>query len=369
MTTSNSAVNTSSTITVNAYGSPDYDIYPHMQLLVNGSVVGEWDVTATSQDYAVSVTPQMLAYDNLDYQPFGEQIAGDTGSRHKFTGKERDSESGLDNFGARYFTSQMGRFMSPDPLGGHLEDPQTLNRYAYARNNPVSLTDPTGLDSYLTCTHTDQNASTCQQETVGYDKNGNAQTAWVQGATNNGQFTATLIGNDANGNLVDKTTGTGAYTASVNGSGVQFSNNGGQTSSTGVFVNGTPQTTFQDAGWANNNALTGFNFTLTNSKLEANQLEAGTFTFNGTPDQAGAALLRAGFSYHSVGEDAGMYEYRSSGNRFTGANSGHFNLYEINLNPLSSVPQAQGNMHFGEHNPFTLPMGSILHCVSDQACQ
>ncbi len=36
--------------------------------------------------------------------------------QHKFTGKERDSESGLDNFGARYNSSTMGRFMTPDPL-------------------------------------------------------------------------------------------------------------------------------------------------------------------------------------------------------------------------------------------------------------
>jgi hypothetical protein len=196
---------------------------------------------------------------------------------------------------------------------------------------------------------------------VGYDKNGNAQTAWVQGVTNNGQFTATLIGNDANGNLVDKTTGTGTYTASVNGSGVEFSNNGGQTSSSGVFVNGTPQTTFQDAGWANNNALTGFNFTLTNSKLEADQLEAGTFTFNGTPDQAGAALLKAGFIQHnSSWFEPKFNSYRSPGGFLTGANSGHFNVYQITLNPLSSVPQAQGNMHFGEHNPFS-PFGWMPH--------
>src|ERR1051326_4454664 len=66
-----------------------------------------------------------------------------------FTGKERDSESGLDNFGARYNASSMGRFMSADPMGGHLEDPQTLNRYSYVRNNPLNLTDPTGLDFYL----------------------------------------------------------------------------------------------------------------------------------------------------------------------------------------------------------------------------
>jgi RHS repeat-associated protein len=63
----------------------------------------------------------------------------------KFTGKERDSESGLDNFGARYDASSLGRFMSPDPLGGQKIDPQTLNKYAYVRNNPINLIDPTGL--------------------------------------------------------------------------------------------------------------------------------------------------------------------------------------------------------------------------------
>jgi RHS repeat-associated protein len=66
-------------------------------------------------------------------------------SAHKFTGKERDAESGLDNFGARYDSSSMGRFMSPDPLGGRMIDPQTLNKYSYTRNNPVNLIDPTGL--------------------------------------------------------------------------------------------------------------------------------------------------------------------------------------------------------------------------------
>lgn len=62
-----------------------------------------------------------------------------------FTGKERDSESGLDNFGARYNASTMGRFMSLDPVGGRLIDPQTLNKYAYVINNPLRYTDPTGL--------------------------------------------------------------------------------------------------------------------------------------------------------------------------------------------------------------------------------
>ena len=67
---------------------------------------------------------------------------------YKFTGKERDSESGLDNFGARYNASTLGRFMSPDPkqIGAHLFDPQTLNRYAYTRNNPLAYIDPDGKD-------------------------------------------------------------------------------------------------------------------------------------------------------------------------------------------------------------------------------
>jgi RHS repeat-associated protein len=66
---------------------------------------------------------------------------------HKFAGKERDGESGLDNFGARYFASTLGRFQSPDPLlnSGKPWEPQSWNRYAYVDNNPLRYTDPLGL--------------------------------------------------------------------------------------------------------------------------------------------------------------------------------------------------------------------------------
>jgi len=63
------------------------------------------------------------------------------------TGKERDTESGNDYFGARYDSSSMGRFLSPDPLGGTLANPQSLNRYAYVLNNPLRLIDPSGMSA------------------------------------------------------------------------------------------------------------------------------------------------------------------------------------------------------------------------------
>jgi RHS repeat-associated protein len=84
--------------------------------------------------------------DNLDYLPFGEQILGDTTTTHKFTGKERDSESSLDNFGARYNSSNIGRFMSPDPspMGIAMADPQSWNLYSYVRNRPTRSIDVGG---------------------------------------------------------------------------------------------------------------------------------------------------------------------------------------------------------------------------------
>lgn len=62
------------------------------------------------------------------------------------TGKERDAETGLDYFGARYFSGAQGRFTSPDaPFADqHPEDPQSWNLYGYSRNNPLRYVDPTG---------------------------------------------------------------------------------------------------------------------------------------------------------------------------------------------------------------------------------
>src|SRR5208283_691319 len=122
--------------------------------------------------------------EQTDYFPYGgiAYSSGADENRYKFTGKERDTESGLDNFGARYDASNMGRFMTPDPLYLELHrliDPQQLNLYAYVRNSPLSLTDATGLD--ITCTGDKcANYLTALQKDVSfkidYDKNGKVET-------------------------------------------------------------------------------------------------------------------------------------------------------------------------------------------------
>lgn len=88
--------------------------------------------------------------DDSDFYPYGgeRQITSSSGNSYRFTGKERDTESGLDNFGARYYGSAIGRFSSVDPFTvtpARVIDPQQLNLYAYVRNNPLKHIDPTGM--------------------------------------------------------------------------------------------------------------------------------------------------------------------------------------------------------------------------------
>ena len=90
-----------------------------------------------------------------DYAPFGEEVTGrgagwgpGTDNIHqKFTGQERDTETGMDFFQARYYGSALGRFTSPDPwnAGADPMNPQSWNMYAYVNNNPLNSTDPSGM--------------------------------------------------------------------------------------------------------------------------------------------------------------------------------------------------------------------------------
>jgi RHS repeat-associated protein len=94
--------------------------------------------------------------DESDFYPWGGelQFVNSNDNHYKFTGKEHDSETGLDNFGKRYYASSLGRFMSVDPhdfvvsdagnpkkFRSDLFDPEGWNRYAYVTNNPLKFAD------------------------------------------------------------------------------------------------------------------------------------------------------------------------------------------------------------------------------------
>jgi RHS repeat-associated protein len=142
---------------------------------LSGNVVADWNGSPTAQyiymggnliaEYQASTTHFIFkdhlgstrlvtamddsVVDSIDYLPYGEQIAGGSGSSHKFTSKERDAETTLDNFVARYMASRFGRFMSPDPKPIGLKllaNPQDLNEYDYTVNNPLRYYDPNGKD-------------------------------------------------------------------------------------------------------------------------------------------------------------------------------------------------------------------------------
>ena len=104
-----------------------------------------------------------------DYLPYGEEIEASLRSRpacysaadglkDRFTGKLRDTETGLDYFGARYFSAAQGRFTSPDlPFADQdPSNPQSWNLYSYAHNNPLRFNDPTGRCSEAAGGYTDE---------------------------------------------------------------------------------------------------------------------------------------------------------------------------------------------------------------------
>jgi len=157
------------------------------------------------------------------------------------SGKERDSESGLDYFEARYYGSALGRFTSPDPVfasADHLTDPQMWNEYAYVRNNPLRLTDPTGLDFYLTCQTSDH--AGCGQVTNG------GRDIWVQGTSaKNGDFIADRIANTDDGGLTDLAHPGSSVAGTFDQSGVHFN---GSSSANGQFIDGSNQTNLSGTG-------------------------------------------------------------------------------------------------------------------------
>jgi RHS repeat-associated protein len=142
--------------------------WAHTNVYSGGTLLGTYDPQGLHfqlEDWLGSRRVQTNAFGQVEEHctnsPYGNNLnctfpgnapsSADDATEHHFTGKERDAESGLDYFGARYYASSMGRWMSPDWSAAQtpvpyakMDDPQSLNLYAYVGNNPLRGIDADG---------------------------------------------------------------------------------------------------------------------------------------------------------------------------------------------------------------------------------
>jgi hypothetical protein len=213
-------------------------------------------------------------------------------------------------------THEMGRFISPDDFGGHLEDPQTLNKYAYAGNNPLRYTDPSGHDFWQSCSTA---GTTCGNQQIGTGTDGKPINQLVSGTTDaNGNFTATVITSASLGQ-----SGSG-NTASVDGTGVHITTGtgtDGQQTGQGIFIAGTQAADIQGSGTGWNQ----FNFHIDGNDVAHGGLSSGTATYLGSGGHDGmVAAINSMMSgdntgpFHYTGEDSyNPYHKGTTNDRFS----------------------------------------------------
>jgi RHS repeat-associated protein len=263
-------------------------------------------------------------------------------TNYKFTGKERDTESGNDYFEARYYSSAMGRFMSPDwsakasPVPyAVLGNPQSLNLYAYVGNNPLRFTDPTGHDLQEVCK---DKSSTC------------GKSHWWNserhvGTTDaNGHFHVTHFQTDSSGNLA-------GHDVSFNSGGIHIDGNKGE------FIAGTDPTRVNGesgTAWAGTHFVANSNC---GGTCEAGGALFGNFDLkSGLGPDANLSILA---NQNLVGPNKGLDAFGDHpGAQFRGGNLEGPDMH-LSLVPGSWVDP----MHFDNRYPYGSASGWLDHAA------
>lgn len=289
--------------------------------------------------------------------PYGNRLTADgalpDATEHHFTGEEHDNESGNDYFGARYYASSMGRFMSPDPSGmafTSLSNPQSFNMYSYVQNNPLNAVDPDGLDCVYIDNDSGQmtgfNRGDCDNSTdakanSGYYFDGTVNTIYTTTGDTSGQVVGVQGMSDA----------TGGDLFQANPAGLSFAQPNGSTSTNGM------DTTIDT--WGNYSQTTQFNhgshpfrdnnpgditagpFTSRNGQLGTDGRFA-VFPGAGTGRQALHTLLTGG-AYFNLSINAAVAKYAPSmENNTAGYQQFLTNVLGVSGNtPLSSLSPGQ----------------------------
>jgi RHS repeat-associated protein len=156
-------------VTEMAVDATGTEVWQHTNVWADGQLITTFDTTGQHFYFNDALGSRRFQTDasgvieqTCQSLPFGDNLncslSTTAPTEHNFTGKERDTESGLDYFGARYYTSSFGRWISPDWSSQPDEvpysvfaDPQSLNLYQFVRNNPLSNRDADGHDCPPDC--------------------------------------------------------------------------------------------------------------------------------------------------------------------------------------------------------------------------
>ena len=148
------------------------------------SIVGTWDVDTMHEPTSTRTTDTFMA------EPLACLLSAASAHPSVSTGKERESESGLDYFGARYYGSALERWTSPDrpQVDQHADAPQSWNLYPYVRNDPLRFIGPMGTTLTVS-----QGWDQAQQDLCGI-LGGNQCADRISQNEKTGVFTADLAG-------------------------------------------------------------------------------------------------------------------------------------------------------------------------------